>query len=102
VVLQLGLIGKQLCGAATGTHREADHKYLESFKIWRWRRADKNSWTDRVTNEDVLHAVKEERNILQTVNRRKVNGIGVIFRGNCLLKHVIGGRIEWWLDVRGS
>jgi len=54
-----------------------------------------------VTNEEVLHAVKEERNILQTVNRRKVNWIGHIFRGNCLLKHVIGGRMEERIDVTG-
>ena len=45
-------------------------------------------------NEESLHGVKEERNILHTVNRRKANWIGHILRGNCLLKHVIGGRIE--------
>jgi hypothetical protein len=47
-----------------------------------------------VTNEEVLHGVKEEKNILQTANRRKANWIGHILRGNCLLKHVIGGMIE--------
>ena len=52
------------------------------------------SWTDRVRNEEVLHGVKQERNILHTVNRRKGNGIGQILHGNCLLKHVIGGKIE--------
>jgi len=31
------------------------------------------SWTDRVRNEDVLHSVKEERNVLKTVKRRKAN-----------------------------
>jgi hypothetical protein len=50
---------------------------------------DKTSWPDRVTNEEVLHGVKEERNILHTVNRRKANWIGHILRGNCLLKHVL-------------
>jgi hypothetical protein len=44
---------------------------------------------DRVRNEEVLQRVKEERNILHTVNRRKGNGIGHILRRNCLLKHVI-------------
>jgi len=29
------------------------------------------SWTDRVRNEEVLHRVKEDRNILCTINRRK-------------------------------
>jgi hypothetical protein len=51
-------------------------------------------WTDCVRNEEVLQRVKEERNILHTVNRRKGNWIGRILRRNCLLKHVIEGKIE--------
>jgi hypothetical protein len=35
--------------------------------------------------EAVLHGVKEERNILHTVRRRKANWIGHILRRNCLL-----------------
>jgi hypothetical protein len=52
------------------------------------------SWTDRGRNEEVLHRVQEERNILHTVKRRKANWIGHILRKNCLLKHVIEGQIE--------
>jgi hypothetical protein len=48
----------------TWTLREVDQKYLESFEMWCWRRMEKISWTDRVRNEEVLHGVKEERNIL--------------------------------------
>ena len=33
-------------------------------------------WTDRVRNEEVLHGVKEERNILHTRKRRKADWIG--------------------------
>jgi hypothetical protein len=36
----------------------------------------KISWTDHVRNEEVLHKVKEERNILHTVQQRKANWIG--------------------------
>jgi hypothetical protein len=46
-----------------------------------------------VRNE-VLHRVKEERNILHTIKRRKANWIGHILRRNCLLKHVIEGKLE--------
>jgi hypothetical protein len=47
-----------------------------------------------VRNEEVLHRVKEERNIVPTIKRRKANWIGHILRRNCLLKHVIEGKIE--------
>ena len=52
------------------------------------------SWTDRVKNEKVLHGVKEGRNILHIIKRRKANWIGHILHKNCLLKHVIEGHIE--------
>jgi hypothetical protein len=44
--------------------------------------------------EEVLRRVKQERNILHTVERRKANWIGPILHRNCLLKHVIEGKIE--------
>ena len=36
---------------------------------------EKISWTDRVRNEEMLHGVKEERNIVHRVKRRKANWI---------------------------
>jgi hypothetical protein len=83
-----------LYGAETWTLWKVDQKYLESFDMWCWRRAEKISWTDRVRNEEVLHRVKEERNILHTIKGRKANWIGHILRRNCLLKHVIEGKTE--------
>ena len=52
------------------------------------------SWTDGVRNEEVLQRVREERNILHTVNRRKANWIGDILRTNCLLQDVIERNIR--------
>jgi hypothetical protein len=49
---------------------------------------------DHVNNEAVLHRVNEERNILHTIRRRKANLIGYILRRNCLLKHIIEGKIR--------
>jgi replicative superfamily II helicase len=54
----------------------------------------KISWTDNVRNEEVLQRVKEERNILRTIKRRKANWIGHMLCRNCLLKHVIEGKRE--------
>jgi hypothetical protein len=61
---------------------------------------EKISWTDRVRNE-VLHRVKGERNIVHTIIRRKANWIGHILRRNCLLKHVIEGKLEGRIEVTG-
>jgi hypothetical protein len=54
-----------------------------------------------VRNEEVLHRVKEERNILHTIKRRKANWIGHILRRNCLLKQVIEGKSEGRIEMTG-
>jgi hypothetical protein len=59
-----------LYGAQTWYLRKLDQKYLESFEMRCCRRMEKISWTDRVNTEEILHRVKEERNILHTIRRR--------------------------------
>ena len=88
-------------GAETWTLRAVDRKCLESFEMWCWGKMEKISWTDRVRNEEVLLRVREDRNIVPTVNRRKANWIGHILRGNCLMKHVIEVKIEGRIEVSG-
>jgi hypothetical protein len=62
---------------------------------------EKISWTDRVRNEEVLHRVMEEGNILHTIKRRKANWLGHILRKNCLLKHIIEGKLEGRIEMTG-
>jgi hypothetical protein len=57
--------------------------------MWCWRRMARVNWTDHVRNEELLREVKEERNVLQIIKRKKINWIGHIFNRNCLLKNVI-------------
>jgi len=41
---------------------------------------EKISWTDHVRNEEVLLWVKEQRNILHEISKRKANWTGHILR----------------------
>ena len=68
---------------------------------WCWRRMEKISWTDHVRNEEVSLGVKEQRNILHEISKRKANWIGHIWRRNCLLKQVIEGKIKGGIEVTG-
>jgi hypothetical protein len=45
-------------------------------------------------NEEVLHRIGKERNMLHAVRRRKTKWTGNILGRNCLLKHVREGKIE--------
>jgi hypothetical protein len=69
--------------------------------MWCWRRMEKISWTEHVRNEEVLQTVKEQRNILHEISKRKANWIGHILRRNCLLLRVIGGKTKRGIEVAG-
>jgi hypothetical protein len=62
---------------------------------------EKINWTDHVRNEDVLLRVKEQRNILHEIHKRKATWIGHILRRNCLLQRVIEGKIKEGIEVTG-
>ena len=52
-------------------------------------------------NEEVLLRIKEQRNILHEISKRKVNWIGHILHRNCLLQRVIEGKIKGGIEVKG-
>jgi hypothetical protein len=62
---------------------------------------EKISWPDHVRNEEVLLRVKEQRNILHDISKRKANWSGHILRRNCLLQRVIEGKIKGEIEVTG-
>jgi hypothetical protein len=57
--------------------------------------------TDHVRNEDVLLIVKEQRNILHEIRKRKANWIGHILRRNCLLQRITEEKIQEGMEVTG-
>jgi hypothetical protein len=52
-----------------------------------------------VGNKDVLLRVKEQRNILHEIRKRKANWIGHILRQNCLLRRVTEGKMQGEIEV---
>jgi len=80
--------------------RIVDQKYLEGFEMC-WRRMEKISWTDRARNEEMWQREKEEINFAHTIKRREANWIGHILGRNWLLKHVIEGKMEVRIGVKG-
>jgi hypothetical protein len=54
-----------------------------------------------VRNEDALLRVKEQRNILHEIRKRKANWIGHILRINCLLQWVIEEKIKGGIEMTG-
>jgi hypothetical protein len=51
---------------------EINNNTDRSFEIWCWK-SKKIGWIDSVKNEGVLQAVKEDRNTLHAMERRKAD-----------------------------
>jgi hypothetical protein len=62
---------------------------------------EKISWTYHLRNEEVLLRVKEQRNILHEIHKRKANWIGHVLSKNCLLQRVTKGKTQGGIDVTG-
>jgi hypothetical protein len=52
-----------------------------------------------VRTEEVLHGVKKDTNILNTITRKNGNWIGHILCRNSLLKHAIEGKMVGKIEV---
>jgi ribosomal 50S subunit-associated protein YjgA (DUF615 family) len=64
--------------------------------MWYWRGME-ISWADSLINEELLHRVKEERNIRHKIKRREALWIGYMMRRNCFMKGSVEGkdRSDW-------
>ena len=66
-----------LYGSETWTIRKEEFKKLEAFEMWIWRRMEKVSWTEHITNDEVLQMVDEKRSLITTIRERQKNCIVV-------------------------
>jgi hypothetical protein len=84
-----------------GNHPKERIQHSEHGESLQSRRMEMIRRTNHVRNEEVSRGVKEERNIQQTIKRKKANWIGHFLRRNCLLKQFIEGKTEGWVEVTG-
>ena len=62
-------------GSETWTMRKGDIKRLEAFEMWIWRRMEKISWAEHITNEKVLAGIGDD-----THTKKKTKEIDSLLR----------------------
>src|SRR5206468_5891612 len=82
-----------LYGCETWTLRKVEFDKLEAFEMWLWRQMEGINWRRKISNEEVLKRVDENRCLMKTVFKRKKNWIGHVLRGDGLLRDVLEGRM---------
>ena len=83
-----------LYGAETWTIRMEERRRLESCEMWLWRKMLGILWSDKISNEEVLRRVGEERILMEIIQRRQRTWIGHTLWHGDLLVVMIEGRIE--------
>ena len=58
-----------------------------------WRGLEKISWSDKISNDEVLARVNEKKCIITTIIQRKKNWIGHVMKGEGLLRDVLDGKM---------
>ena len=71
-------------------------KKLEALEMWFYKRMLKISWTDKVTNAEVLQRLNTQRELIPTIIKRKCQYFGHIIRNTnkyTLLTIILQGKI---------
>src|ERR1043165_6136320 len=82
-----------LYGAKTWTLSKTDLQKLDAFEMWVWRRIERISYTERMSNEAVLKQIQDKRALVATIQHRQKNWIGHILRGEGLIRDFFEGRL---------
>jgi len=64
-----------LYGYETWTLRKEDIRRLDAVEMWMWRRMERVSWMDKITNEEILNKVGEKRQLISVIKNRKKNWV---------------------------
>jgi hypothetical protein len=85
-----------LYGVEAWTLTETLTRKLEAFEMWVYRRILRISWTEHVTNTEVIQRIGKEKEIVNTIKQRKLEYLGHILRHDKyrLLQLIVQGKID--------
>ena len=93
-ILKIVLWSVVLYASETWTMTQADRERLEAMEKWIWRRMEKISWVDKISNKKVLQRINETITMLGTVSKCKHMWLGHVLRHESLLHDIIKRRMR--------
>ena len=82
-----------LYGSEAWTLNKQMEKRIEAFEMWCWRRLLKISWTERISNEEVMRRMGNEREIIMKIRVRQMRFVGHVMRRGKIEDLSLTGRI---------
>jgi len=80
-------------------HHSSNPLFIRTTTVQKICRGNQNAFYVQKKSRILYRLVKEQRNILHEISKRKANWTGHILRRNCLLRRVIEGKIKGGIEV---
>ena len=82
-------------GFESWTIKKAEHRRIESFELWCWRRLLRVPWTARRSNQSILKEISAEYSLEGLMLKLKLQYFGCLMqRTDSLEKTLLLGKIE--------
>ena len=82
-------------GCESWTIKKAEHRRIDAFELWYWRRLLRVSWTARRTNQSILKKISPKYSLKGLMLKLKLQYFGHLMRrADSLEKTLMLGKIE--------
>ena len=86
-----------MCGCESWTIKKAEHRTLDAFELWCWRRLLRVPWTARRSNQSILKEISPGCSLEGLMLKLKLQYFGhLIQRADSFEKTLVLGKIEGW------
>ena len=84
-----------MCGHESWTIKKAEHRRIDAFDLWCWRRLLRVPWTERRSNQSILKEITPEYSLEGLMLKLKLQYFGHLMRrADSLEKTLMPGKIE--------
>ena len=84
-----------MCGCVSWTIKKAEHRRIDAFELWCWRRLLRVPWTARRSTQSILKEISPEYSLEGLMPKLKLQYFGHLMRrADSLEKTLMLGKIE--------
>jgi len=93
-------------GYESWTVKKAEHRRIDAFELWCWRRLLRVPWTARRSNQSILKEISPEYSLEGLMLKLKLQFFGYLMWRTVSLEKTLmpgkieGGRRRWWQRMR--
>ena len=95
-----------ISGCESWTIKKAEHRRLDAFELWCWRRLWRAPWTTRRSNQSILKEISPEYSLQGLILKLKLQHFGHLmgrtdsFEKTLMLEKIEGRRRREWQRMR--